>query len=542
MTMRFPSTRELNQLPVAERPVRFSVACNFDPALFDELDGQPVYEVYGKLTHDFFGGGRPSFYLPQVDRPQLERTVQEAHRRGLEFNYLLNSSSMNNVEFTTRGQRELAALLDWLCEAGVDSVTVSNLFFLRLIKKRWPELKVRISAHRETDNPRKARFWEDNGADCIVVSETTVHREFGILKAMRDAVKVDLSLIVNNWCRQDCAIASNHAVLLSNASRTGAQSFPLDYCSVYCNAWRLEEPVNYVRANWIRPEDLKHYVAIGYSNFKIVERNTPTALLGMRVRAYARGRYDGNLLDLVQNYAYPRSALKKRDEDAFSLRRMAKYFLKPSEVNLLRFRDIVDWGKKLSMLYPREGDNPVYVDNRALDGFIDRFIGGFSCEDKDCEACRHCHQYAEAAVSLDPAWRQEMTAQFDQLLEALHDGSMWESYAKTLVKEARRWLGARRARAPRRPGTGGAAMPELRSRSLGGRLVGPRETPCVRPKPAGAVSVGNLGPPPESSCRPAPSEAPSSCPPARARGCSVADACVSAQTCHHVQPPSGAEA
>lgn len=508
MTMRFPSTRELNARPVRERPVRFSVACNFDPELFDALDGQPVYEVYGKLTRDFFGGGRPSFYLPQVDRAGLEKTVRDAHARGLEFNYLLNSSSMNNVEFTTKGQRELRALLDWVSEAGVDSVTVSNLFFLRLIKKRYPELKVRVSAHRETDNARKARFWEDNGADCIVISETTIHRELAVLQAMREAVKVDLSLIVNNWCRQDCAIASNHAVLLSNASREGAQNFPLDYCSVYCNAWRLEEPVNYVRANWIRPEDLEHYVALGYTNFKIVERNTPTALLALRVRAYAQRRYDGNLLDLVQNYAYPRSVMKKRDEAAFSLKRMAKYFLKPSEVNLLRFTDIVRWGQSLSMLYPREGDNPVYVDNRALDGFMDRFREGFSCEDKDCEACRYCHRVAEKAVSFDPAWRREMTAEFDHLLDTLHDGSLWESYRKTLWRAVKRRLtGEPKTGAPRRPGTGGAAVPELQRRELHGRLVAPDSIPCGRPKPTGAVSVGNQGPAPETLCQPRPAAA-----------------------------------
>lgn len=69
-----------------------------------------------------------------------------------------------------------------------------------------------------------------------MISETTVHREFEVLQAMRESVKVDLSLIVNSWCRQDCAIATNHAVLLSNASRKGAQNFPLDYCAVYCNA------------------------------------------------------------------------------------------------------------------------------------------------------------------------------------------------------------------------------------------------------------------------------------------------------------------
>ena len=51
--------------------MKLSVACNFDDALLDGLRGYPVYEIYGKLTSDFFGGGRPSFYLPEVDRAAL---------------------------------------------------------------------------------------------------------------------------------------------------------------------------------------------------------------------------------------------------------------------------------------------------------------------------------------------------------------------------------------------------------------------------------------------------------------------------------------
>lgn len=487
---RFPSA-SVNSLPVHERPVRFSLACNFDEALLDSVAGEPVYEVFGKLTSDYFGGGRPSFYLPSVGKPELEQMVRRAHERGVEFNYLLNSSSMNNVEFTTQGQRELRKLLDWLSEAQVDTITVANLFFLRLIKQRYPHFGVRVSSHRETDNPRKARFWEDNGADCIVISETTVHREFEVLEAMRAAVKVDLSLIVNNWCRQDCAIATNHAVLLSNASRQGAQNFPLDYCSVYCNAYRLEEPVNYIRANWIRPEDLPRYRKLGYTNFKIVERNTPTELLALRVRAYAKERYDGNLLDLVQNYAYPKSVMKKRDEESFSLKRMAKYFLKPTEVNLLRFSQVVEFGKTLSMLYPREGDNPVYIDNRALDGFLERFEKQ-GCESVDCEKCRYCHQWAEKSVYFDPAWRQRMTAVFDSLLHDLHEGSVWEPYLRTAWRFVR-GLGLSGERVARAVAAGGEAVPFLKERQVGTKSkVG--EVPCARPKPAHYVSVGNSGP------------------------------------------------
>ncbi len=492
--------KDINTIPVKERPIRFSVACNFDPELINRISSYPVYEVYGKLPSDFFGGGRPSFYLPNVDREETVKYIEHAHSKGIEFNYLLNSSSMDNVEFTTEGQREFRKLLDWLTEAGVDSITVSNLFFLRAIKKNYPHFRVRISAHRETDNARKVRFWEDNGADCVVISETTIHREMKILRAMREAVSIDLSLIVNNWCRQDCAIASNHAVLLSNASRNKSKNFPLDYCSIYCNAYRLEEPVNYIRANWIRPEDLHYYTEMGYTNFKIVERNTPTELLAMRVRAYAQQRYDGNLLDLVQNYAYPASVFKsKHEKDSFSLKRMFKHFIKPGQVNLLRFPQIVDYGKKSSMVYPRQGDNPVYINNRGLDGFMKRFET-LGCEEIDCEACKYCHQWAEKTVHIDKEWRGAMTEKYDTLLDDLHSGSLWEPYWATLK---RKFFGSSTNQAKNKTNcnrpAGGSALPNIQARKHRNKSVAPATLTCVTPKPADAVSIGNNGPSPDKA-------------------------------------------
>lgn len=216
------------------------------------------------------------------------------------------------------------------------------------------------------------------------------------------------------------------------------------------------------RANWIRPEDLPRYEKLGYTNFKIVERNTPTSILALRLKAYAGRRYDGNLLDLVQNYAYPKAAFTKKDEDYFSLKRLAKYFLKPSEVNLLRFSEVMKFGKLLSMLYPREAENPVQVDNRALDGFLDRFEAGQGCEALDCETCRYCHEWAQKAVHIEPEWRRKMSHSFDDLLGQLHDGSMWETYRSSLWRLLRGAWG--KGAATREVGTGGEAMPKLAQR------------------------------------------------------------------------------
>jgi collagenase-like PrtC family protease len=426
--------------------MRLSVACNFDPALIDGLAGLPVYEVFGKMTEDAFGGGRPSFYLPEAGRREVEDYAALCRRRGISFNYLLNASCMGNIEFTKEGQRSLDRTLDWLRGIGVDSVTVATLHFLRFIKRRHPRFTVRISSHRYTDTPRKIRFWQDNGADCIVISEVNIYREFAILAAMRRAAtRCDLQLIVNNSCRQDCAIAGTHAECLNHASQKSSGGFPLDYCSVYCMDYRLREPVNYLRANWIRPEDLHLYMDMGYDCFKIVERNCPTRLLVDRARAYHARRYDGNLLDLVQNHAYPVEAFSEREHDAYSLGRLLRYFGRPRRINMLKFVQVMELGRRASLLYPRTGENEVTIDNRALDGFIDRFVGK-SCQDVDCEECRYCHEWADRTVRISPAFRRDMQRIYADLLDDIHGGAFWEDYAQTLRKAAGRTLTrARRA-------------------------------------------------------------------------------------------------
>jgi collagenase-like PrtC family protease len=429
--------------------MRLSVPCNFDDALIDQLDGYPVYEVFGKVTTDYAGGGRPSFYLPKANKSTVERFVKKAHDKGIEFNYLINASCMGNAEYTREGNQKIRETLDWVDDIGVDSVTVGQIYLLQLVKRCYPRLKVRISAHRFTDSARKARFWEDHGADCIVLNETAFAREFKALEAIRNSVSCDLSLIVNNSCRQDCAIAATHACSLSHGSqkRNGKTPLALDYHMLFCLEYRLREPVNYIRANWIRPEDLHHYESMGFTNFKIVERNTPTPELLRRVHAYANRSYSGNFLDLVLPFQYPESSYASAAaREAFSLRRAMKYLFKPSQVNVTKVPKLAALGRRMGLLYPRRGESPLQLDNRKLDGFIDRFLDK-SCIDTDCEKCRYCHRVAEEALTIDPEYRQDVLSQYQELFEDMHGGRFWETpSARDLVDVGRLvWKTAQRS-------------------------------------------------------------------------------------------------
>lgn len=405
--------------------MRFSVASNYDTALVERLAEFPVEEVYGKLPADCLGGGRASYMLGRLTRRQLADHVAHVRRRGMRFNYLLNAACWDNRETTRKGQRELRRLLDWLVSIGVEAVTVSIPSILALIKSSYPNLKARVSVFACVDSVQKARYWEEEGADCICLDSLLVNRELKTLESIRKRVSCDLQLLVNNSCLQNCSLSNAHMTHLAHASQKGHASggFLVDWCHLKCTAMKLEDPIHYIRSDWIRPEDLPVYEEMGFENFKIVERNAPTDVLISRVRAYAERRYEGNLLDLVQPYAYRSKAGDKKMRRR-SLRWRAKYFLRPGKLAPSRMLQLMRLAEARGFL-PDGGEKPpVYVDNRALDGFIDRFKGA-GCREIDCETCGHCRRYAERAVRIDPPFRERCLNLYGDLFKDMATGAFF---------------------------------------------------------------------------------------------------------------------
>ncbi len=399
-----------------------SVATNFDNGFLDAIAGYPVTEVFGKLSSDPVGGGRASFMLPTLSRRHFEHHVRAARSKGIGFNYLLNPACLDNREYTRQGQREIEALLEYVEGAGVSAVTISLPFLLPIIKKRHPRLKVRVGVYARVDGVAKARYWEDGGADCITLESLSVNRDFGLLAALRKALKIELQLIVNANCQLFCPLAGQHMVNLSHASQKGhpSRGFVIDWCALRCSYDKLKDPVHYLRSEFIRPEDLGLYLDMGYDSFKVLERGAPTPVLTRRVKAYSEGRYDGNLLDLIQPFGYK----EKRDTSlSAGLLTRAKYLFRPRLVRLSSLMKLKDLATRRGMLAALEGE-PVHIDNSQLAGFI----AGFKerdCRSADCDACGWCASYTRKAVTIDEAYRSELLKLYEEAFGDMYSGAMW---------------------------------------------------------------------------------------------------------------------
>jgi collagenase-like PrtC family protease len=404
--------------------MELSVAYSFNPGLIDRLSKfKEVKEIYGKLAKDIIGGGRTSYTLRNITKTTIYKTVKEAHKHNISFNYLLNGATLNGLEQTIKGQKQIRRLLNFLTDANVDSVTVASPLLLRIIKRQYPHLKVRISVFAVVNSPEKAIKWEQMGADTICISAIACNRNFDLLKKIRKSVNCGLQLIVNASCLSDCTYELTHMNLLTNSSKIGDinNGFCFDYCLLHCFQKRFEDPVNYIKSIWIRPEDLSIYEEIGYDNFKIVERSCPSDLIIKRVEAYVNRSFNGNLLELVAPVAH----IKKEQRASLKQRaRIVRAMLQPYKLKIKSLLGVKKYMENVIFHEFSKENAPVYIDNKSLDNFLQEILK-INCHTKLCSECKYCDKIAEKLVKYNEDYRNECISLGNKLNDGIDTSSHW---------------------------------------------------------------------------------------------------------------------
>ncbi len=386
--------------------MRYSIATNWDFDLLRRLEGTSVQSLYGQMWNDPLGGGRMALFIPKVGKKEVASFIAEVRKRGLSFNYLINATCFDNLELTKKGYQKITDHVDWISSIGVDMVTVALPFLLEMLKREFPNLKVCVSSFARVQNIHLAHYWEELGADKIILPES-IGRDFRTLRAIREAVDCELELIANHCCLFQCPLDLHHRNMVSHGSQEGhpCGGFAPDYCKLACQRLKLFRPAELIKSRWIRPEDVSDYEVIGIDCLKLIERFRGTESLAQIVSAYERKSYRGNLVELL---SLPQQGA----------------FLSPN-LEVLQRTDLIDpekMGEAMEVLKePFPGK--VFIDNSKLDGFIDRFKKT-DCLRTDCDRCGYCEQMASRAISIDEEWRKEMILRFDKAVKMMLTGEI----------------------------------------------------------------------------------------------------------------------
>jgi collagenase-like PrtC family protease len=379
-----------------------SLPFNGDVSLADKLQHLELTTFYGQVANDTLGGGRVQVKngLPQ----DLEAFITAIKRQKKQFNYIINGNCFSNLEFSSSVKKLLYNKLEWLQQLGVEMVTLSNPFFVKFCRKHFPDLKISLSVITHVDNLKQLLWWEDQGIDQITLSKD-INRDFETLTQMHKNSKVKLQLIVNDPCIPFCHLSNYHNSISSSASQNGILPIKVEhvnYCTSECRKIMLSDPVNIIKAMWIRPEDLGAYEKVGVHSLKLVDRKESTEWIVRATKAYADKKYNGNLADLMSFFS-----LNKDDGCS-----------EPDRLSAPLAKDDIKW-----LTIPKEHKIDFrfkpYIDNTKLDGFIDGFIRS-NCRNLNCKKCGYCAKYAEA-VSINDDDRTTVMTNLSTYINTLLD-------------------------------------------------------------------------------------------------------------------------
>lgn len=398
--------------------MRLTIPANYDSSILPILKDLSVSEIYGRLNDDIVGGGRPSYMAAPLRKKALSAYIRAIHTNGMEFNYLMNSACLGNREWTKGFQNQFERELMWLESQAVDTITVATPFLLEIIKKRHPRFKVKVGIYAQVDTVKRAEYWDGLGADAINLASFSINRDFEKLTRIRQAVKADLVLIANHFCQPNCPYQIQHQNNHAHASGKDAK-FLIDYPIFQCQHNRLRNPRLFIAAGWIRPEDLKAYETIGYTTFKLLERNIPSEEIVKRATAYHNRQFEGNLADLLLSWGF------KKTTPQFSFSHLVRTF-RPWKLKLKKARMLMDFMKGQGMMFPRGGEAPITIDSSAIpNNFLDHFQKG-SCLDRSCDSCGYCAGIARKAVSIQPSFLDEVLPKYAAMQADMVSGGMWE--------------------------------------------------------------------------------------------------------------------
>jgi len=390
--------------------MKYSIPTNWDDRLIEEiakLKKDRIIRFYGKLHEDLLGGGRPAIAVPFVSSKKAAAHIKRIHSQGLKFNYLLNTSCFNNLEFSRKGQRQLREMLDWLSCLGIESVTVTIPYFLELLKKRYPHFRVSVSTMAHVNSLLKVKRWKELGADEITLSNTEANRNFRLFNNLKKYVSCKIQLICNANCLYCCPFHFYHANISSHSSqsRHASRGFVIDYCFLSCRLQHIMHPVDFIRSTWIRPEDTSCYEDAGIDSFKLIDRGMTTEALLRISRAYFDRSYDGNLMDLFRT---PSKTIRFGKKNWLA---KARYFFRPFSINIFKFAK----GDFLT------SDFDVTINNASLDGFIGHFLT-HNCEDTSCDECQYCFQWAGKVLNINA---QELLKKYRSYKDSLVSGDIF---------------------------------------------------------------------------------------------------------------------
>ncbi len=256
---------------------------------FKANKGIRIDELYGTIAMKGIPHGRSNKATPNIDKKAALQYKKRVDEYGLKFAYLINAPiNSDNLESFT-------AEIDWIVNVfKASSITITSVRLMELVRRRYPDFRINISTIAGIKSVEDIRKYTDIRPQKVILHHD-VNRNFKdlerLLKFCGDN-NIELEIMLNESCLRRCVRRDAHYNTLGKECDDGE-------FHVWCNKNKVSNPYQLLLANFIRPEDMALYESLGVTSFKITGRSKPEGWLAEVVKAYIEGDYDSNLVRLL---------------------------------------------------------------------------------------------------------------------------------------------------------------------------------------------------------------------------------------------------
>ena len=341
--------------------VEFDVGTDFDTDVLSAIiemnrtsQNAKVTEVYGSLRTGVLNlpSARPDFRLSTCTKLEFEKYVAFARRNGIAVNYAVNSPFSSSIDAYHEQIEEIASLLKYLENVGVERIIVSNPLLME-IASEYTNLKLKISTIQGVNRASAIKYYAAYNVDRIC-PDIYVNRNIPLLQSMSTEAEkhgMGLELLANEICLFGDTPCSNtlRSACYSHSSLGGnPNSLFNNWPFERCQTERKRHPVCWLKIPYILPQYVAYYQEqAGIRHFKISGRTNTHEYLLKTVRCYMEMDFRGKIQEL---------------------------FMLPD--------NHVDF------------DVDVSAEQLMNCGFFDKLYSSKACDYK-CESCRFCDEYGK---------------------------------------------------------------------------------------------------------------------------------------------------
>ena len=282
-------------------------AVGYQPFLAGELFCEMLADYRGAVTEVYFSvpgapSGRPE---PEKTPELLEQLVfelTEMRRSGIALDLLLNGNCYGGDAVSEKFARDITSLLDKLGKTGLlpEIVTTTSPFVAHTVRKNFPGIELRASVNMRLDSTLAMEYLADTFDSFYIRRDR--QRDLPTLRKVSEWCRAHgkkLGLLANSGCLRNCPYQTFHDNLVAHDAEVRKNANLPDFLPHLC--WkRLQKRENrsdFLRASWIRPEDIRLYAPY-VDIVKLATRRH--ASVRMVVAAYTSGRFDGNVFNLTE--------------------------------------------------------------------------------------------------------------------------------------------------------------------------------------------------------------------------------------------------